>query len=373
MVKRQGSDSIELTNHISIECRPCSWRKLRGATYIGIVCDEVSFWYSDESYANPDSEVLAAVKPGLLTTHGPLILAPSAYAKHGVLYETWRQHYGQQDSDTLVAYGTSRDLNPTLSQSEIDAEVRKDPARNQAEYLSIWRSDVTSYVDPTVVRACVSLNIVERQPKANLSYTAFCDPSLGAQDSMVVAIGHYEAARQVAVVDAVREAIPPFSPEAVSEEFAQLLKTYRIALITGDKVGGSWVAEQFGKFAIHYSPAAQPKTLLYQDCLAMLNSRRVDLLDHERTIVQFCNLERTSGRGGARDVIDHRRGMHDDLANAVSGLISLLIVRPKLNRDAFVRDADDAGDAVAERRRQVSEYWQGLSNHIFSTTGQWVR
>ena len=37
------------------------------------------------TYANPDVEVLAAARPGLLTTGGPLIMASSPYAKMGVL------------------------------------------------------------------------------------------------------------------------------------------------------------------------------------------------------------------------------------------------------------------------------------------------
>ena len=34
LIGRQSSDTIELTNDISVECRPASYRKLRGATYV---------------------------------------------------------------------------------------------------------------------------------------------------------------------------------------------------------------------------------------------------------------------------------------------------------------------------------------------------
>jgi hypothetical protein len=335
LVGRQTAETIELNNHISIECRPANYRRLRGATYVAAICDELCFWYSDDNYSNPDTEVLAAIKPGLLTTHGPLVMASSAYAQNGVLYNTWRQHFGQP-GDTLVAYGSSRDFNPTLPQSEIDAELKRDHARNAAEYLSQWRSDVAGFINAEVVRACVSHNTFERSPQRHHSYVAFCDPSLGATDSMTLCIGHYEANRQVVVVDAIRETQPPFSPEQVTEDFAAILKTYRVSTCTGDRVGGAWVAEQFGKFGILYTPAAQPKAMLYQDALALLNSRRVDLLDHDRTVAQFCALERSPGRGGGRDVIDHRPGAHDDVANAVAGLISTLLAGPgRYNLDAM--------------------------------------
>jgi hypothetical protein len=55
-------------------------------------------------------EVLASARPGLLTTRGSLLMASSVYAKHGVLFDSYRKHYGPD----LVAFGTSRDINPSL-------------------------------------------------------------------------------------------------------------------------------------------------------------------------------------------------------------------------------------------------------------------
>src|SRR3546814_6508614 len=74
------------------------------------------------------------------------------------------------------------------------------------------------------------------------------------------------------------------------------------------------------------SDREQPKSQLYQDMLPVLNSRRVELLDVSGLAVQIANLERRTARGG-RDSIDHPPNGHDDLANAVAGLIGLC-VRP---------------------------------------------
>src|SRR4029450_10136827 len=115
LIKGRTLDSIELTNNISIEVRPASFRKLRGPTYVGIIADELAFWFVDSSYANPDIEVLAAARPGLLTTGGPLIMASSPYAKIGVLWETFRKHYGPDGAPSvLVAKGASRDFNSSI-------------------------------------------------------------------------------------------------------------------------------------------------------------------------------------------------------------------------------------------------------------------
>jgi hypothetical protein len=59
-----------------------------------------------------------------------------------------------------------------------------------------------------------------------------------------------------------------------------------------------------------------------------LNAHRAELLDVPRLSAQLCALERRTARGG-RDTIDHPPGTHDDLANAVGGVIQRVIGGPK--------------------------------------------
>jgi hypothetical protein len=70
---------------------------------------------------------------------------------------------------------------------------------------------------------------------------AFVDPSGGSADSfaLVVADKHKRI-----VIDAVRERRPPFSPEDVVEEFAALLKTYRVS------TAGEFPRELFRKHGV---------------------------------------------------------------------------------------------------------------------------
>ena len=56
---------------------------------------------------------------------------------------------------------------------------------------------------------------------------------------------------------------------------------------------------------------------------AALSQRTVDLLDSDRLLNQLVGLERRTARGG-RDSIDHAPGGHDDLANAVAGVVAML-------------------------------------------------
>jgi hypothetical protein len=115
------------------------------------------------------------------------------------------------------------------------------------------------------------------------SYFAFVDPSGSSSDSFTLAIAHKEG--ETEILDVVRERKPPFSPEAVTEEFAKLMKSE-----------------------------------IYVDLLPLLNSRAIDLLENERLLHQLVSLERRTSRSG-NDSIDHAPKAHDDLANAAAGAL----------------------------------------------------
>ena len=135
---------------------------------------------------------------------------------------------------------------------------------------------------------------------------------------MTLAISHHQGG--IAVLDAIREVKPPFSPEVVVAEFAVLLKSYHIMTILGDRYAGEWPREQFRKHGITYEPSEKTKSDLYRDLLPSINSCLCDLLDNPKLIQQIVGLERRTARGG-RDSIDHAPGAHDDVANAVAGAL----------------------------------------------------
>jgi hypothetical protein len=262
------------------------------------------------------------VRPGLLTTRGPLFLISSAYAKRGVLWETYRKHFGPNGAPLiLVAKGTSRDFNPTLPQAEIDRALEADRARNSAEYLSEFRSDIESFVPLEVVEGCVG-DYHEMLPAAGVRYFGFCDPSGGSEDSFTCAVAH-RLDDQV-IIDAIREAHPPFSPERVVEDFSVLLKSYQIEKVSGDHYGGEFPRELFRKHDVKYELAKLTKSDLFRDMLPLLNSGRITLPRHDRLVAQLVGLERQVSRLG-KDSISHPAiaGAHDDIANAVAGAAML--------------------------------------------------
>jgi hypothetical protein len=73
--------------------------------------------------------------------------------------------------------------------------------------------------------------------------------------------------------------------------------------------------ESLAAQGIRCEQSAEPKSSLYTNLLPLLNSNRIELLDHTRLVAQLCGLERRTTRSG-RDSIDHAPGGHDDLAAA---------------------------------------------------------
>jgi hypothetical protein len=332
MVVSNRSDAFDLTNRVTIEVGTCSIRALRGYTIAAALLDEVAFW-RDENSSDPDVEVISSIRPGMLTIPGAMLLcASSPYAKRGALWDTYKRHFGKDDAPVLVWKATTRQMNPSVPQADIDAAMEADPARATAEYLAEFRNDIETFLSREAVEACVSPDVTARAPLSSLQYVGFVDPSGGSSDSMTLAIAHAETrdGKRAIILDAVAERKPPFSPEQVVEEFSALLKQYRIFTIHGDRYAGEWPREQFRKRGITYVPAAKPKSDIYLELLPHVSSRSLDLLDHPKLVAQLVSLERRTARGG-RDSIDHSPGAHDDMANAVAGAIYLASSRPAIS------------------------------------------
>lgn len=313
MVVRDTEELIELSNRTNIEIMTASHRSTRGYTVAACIMDEVAFWYSEG--ANPDTEIIRAIRPSLTTLNGKLIALSSPYARRGALWETYKRHYGK-NSPVLVAQAPSMLMNPALPPEIIKEAEREDPLSAAAEYGAQFRTDVESYVSIEAVEACTRPGPLEIMPASGCRYSAFVDPSGGVSDGFTICIVHKED--NCVVVDAVRSISPPFSPEAVVDEFSTLLHSYFIKSIKGDAYAGEWPREQFQKRGIVYYKSDKPKSALYQEFLPLLNSSRVELPPMQRLQDELIGLERRTSRGG-KDSIDHAPGAHDDIANAVAG------------------------------------------------------
>jgi hypothetical protein len=321
MIDDAKADVINLSNSVVIEIATASFRVTRGYTFAAVLADETAFWRSDDNSANPDTEIFRALRPGMASIPGAVLLnASSPYRRSGVLFNSFKRHYGHDDARVLVWKGTTAEMNPSIDPEVIAEAYEEDPQSAASEYGAEFRDDIADFVAQDVVDACVEAGCFERpMRKAAGPYMAFIDAAGGSgSDSMTMAITHREG--DIAVLDAVRERKPKFSPDDVVSEFAALLKAYGIHKAESDRWGGDWVGEAFRKAGITVEPCAKPKGDIYKELLPSLNARRCSLLDNPRLTAQLVGLERRVARGG-KDSIDHAPGGHDDVANAVAGAL----------------------------------------------------
>jgi hypothetical protein len=327
MLARMGhsrtAEAIHLRTGVSIEVHTANFRSIRGRTILAAICDEIAFWRSDES-ANPDTEIVNAIKPAMMTVPGGglLLCISSPYARRGVLWEAYRDHFGHDGDPKLVWQADTQAMNPSVPAGYIREQYEADPARAAAEIGAEFRRDVETFLTREAVEAVVMTGRRVLPPVSGRSYVAHVDPSGGSQDAMAFAIAHAERrdGRLVGVLDAKGEVRSPLSPDAVVEQFVAVLTQYGIRRVSGDHYAGEWPREAFRRHGIGYAVSDRTKSDIYREFLPLVTSGRVELVDDPRVVKQLLGLERRVSRSG-RDTIDHAFGDQDDLANAVAGAL----------------------------------------------------
>lgn len=321
-IARRTADEIELSTGIVVAVQTASFRTPRGFTCVGAIVDEIAFLRSDDA-ANPDQEIIRALRPSLATVRGSLLLGISSpYAQRGILFETHQRHYGVE-SDTLVWQAATTTMNPTIDRGLVDQALDEDPESASAEWLALFRRDLEALFRREAVDSVIARDRYELAPMPGFAYVGFVDPSGGSADSFTLAIAHRDAMGRP-VLDLIREKRPPFSPEGVCKEFAAELKRYCCRGVFSDLYAAEWPREQFAKRGITVEPSPMTRSELYLEMVPMVNSGGCELLDDPRFYGQLVNLQRRTGRTG-KDSVDHLPGGHDDVANAACGAMVMCV------------------------------------------------
>lgn len=357
-VQRTWAEGFDLSGGVSIEVATSSFRSVRGYSICVALADECCFWSSDDS-AEPDYEVINALRPGMANIPTSMLLcASSPYAKRGVMWDAYQKNWGKDDAE-LCWQAATREMNAGIPQNFIDDEYTRDPISAASEFGGEWRSDISAFVSREVIEACTETGVFERSPVSGIKYKAFTDPSGGSSDAFTLCIAHRDDGK--AVIDCVREVRPKFSPDDVCAEFSLVLKSYGLTSVVGDRYAALWPVERFKAHGVTYEQSARPKSELYQSLLPTLNSKQISLLDNSRINAQLVSLERRTSKGGA-EKIDHPPGpnSHDDLANVIAGAVSCL------GQKKYAYDSDlyfVSGDMTQEESSRAFQF-ERLANHM---------
>ncbi len=323
------ADTLALDNGVTIAAYPCRPAAIRGIRARVAVVDELAYFRSSDG--NPaDTEVLRAVRPTLATTGGKLIILSSPYSQTGALWDLHRQHYGRDESSTLVWVASAPTMNPTLPADYLERMRTDDPEAYRSEVLGEFRSGIASFIaDPDALDACVT-DRRELLPAPGVEYKAFADISGGQRDASVLAVAHAEGQR--AVVDCVRAWPAPHNPEAIIADAAALALSYRCRHVTGDRYAGQFPAQAFMRHGVGYRISDLDRSSLYVELLPKIlaGPGALELPNDAALMRELRGLERRRGFAG-KDRIDHRPGSHDDRANAVAGVVYLVAGRRRVS------------------------------------------
>jgi hypothetical protein len=334
-IVRQAGGIIEFRNEAMLEVATNDARLIRGRSAIAVLGSEASHWKTDEAAASNDEEVVGAATPSMAMCPdgGLLMLGSSVYRKRGYMYRKFRQLHGNDDAEDIVWFAPSSVMNPSLPASAIDKALEEDAAKARAEFLNIWREDLSDFIPADVLDACTDWGVSERPPLPNgaIKYIAWADAAGGTgKESFALAIAHKETKDRIVVLDLVRERKPRFIASAVVAEFAAILRQYKVTEVWGDAFAGGFHADAWADQRIKFKPAERSTSENYLALLPLLTQPgRVHLL-HDHTLrQQLTGLERHT-HAGDRESVSHAatQSAHDDVAAAAAGAIVLAASRP---------------------------------------------
>jgi hypothetical protein len=241
------------------------------------------------------------------------------HRKVGYMYRQYRRLFGNDDAEDLCWFAPSATMNPKLPSGVVANAIAENKSKASAEFLNIWREDIADFMPLDVIEGTTDWGVTERPPVKGTFYFAYGDPAGGTgKDSFTLAIAHL-GEKDVLFVDAIRERVPRFVTADVIRDYIALLRTYCIDTIMSDDYGGGHYADEWRRGGMKWRDSPK-KSDIYVAFLALLEAKRAVVLDHSKYRTQAAALERRIV--GGNEIIDHPASTHDDVVNAVAGVLT---------------------------------------------------
>jgi hypothetical protein len=357
-IARQDRTVIEFRNGAALEIGTNDARLIRGRSAIAVLGSECSHWKTDEAAASSDEEVVGAATPSMAMCPdgGLLMLGSSVYRKRGYMYRRYRELHGNDDAGAVCWFAPSQVMNPSLPARAVDKALEEDTAKARAEFLNVWREDLSDFIPIDIIDACTDWGISERPPQPNVKYIAWADAAGGTgRDSFALAIAHRIAKDRTVVLDLVRERKPRFVSSAVVAEFAAILRQFKISEVWGDSFAGGFHADAWASHKIKFKPAERNTSENYLALLPLLTQPGRTRLLHDHALRhQLAGLERRT-HAGDRESVSHAntQSAHDDVAAAAAGALVLAALRPSYNFWLPLGPDDSADDSARTGSRSL--------------------
>ena len=320
---------LELDNGITIAIHPSSFRSIRGLSVVSCICDEIAFWWTEDNYANPDAEVVRAVRPAMATfPHGKLLLVSSPYTMSGVLWDVWQKR--GKDKETLVWHASTALMNPTVTEQFLAKERKRDPENFRREYLAEFTEAISSFLSADAVQQCVIEGRTELSPNRKVfHYIAAVDAAYKG-DQFTICIAHDDKDREKVVIDHLGgwqgSRKHPLKLSGVMPQIRSLADRYGFSKVRGDQFGAEPLKDVFKRYGLSYRErtfTSGSKADIYATLRTLVTDGGIELLDHKSSLGELRGLELELLPGGALRIGHSRHGKaRDDYADAIALAVS---------------------------------------------------
>lgn len=353
-------DALEEPHHpadggIELERRPVVFRVftasiagVSGPTCIGTLCDEVAKWHDDDTGANPATEVLASLRPTLLTQpNAKMFLSSSPFG----FLDAHAKAFEEGETDRQLAFHAATwTAHPALTEEMTRAE-EPDPAVWAREYAAIPQEALeSSILSPVLLDRATRGGEVGRE--YGCFYVAFIDPAFrGNAWTLVVATKRLVAGRLARAIVCCREwrGTPgkPLDPERVLGEIAACIGPYGIDMVTTDQHAGDALVALARRIQVRISETeTKPLRIVVEPMTAPLKLQRwedvgtwfaegcVEIPKHAQLRADLLAArKRLTPNGYTVTLAETPDGRHADFAPAAAGALS------KASRDPVVKDS----------------------------------
>ena len=333
------AQELELDNGITIAIHPSSFRAIRGLSVVCCICDEIAFWWTEDNYANPDAEVVRAVRPAMATfPYGKLLMVSSPYAMNGVLWDAWRKR--DRDEEVLVWHAPTQLMNPTVTERFLKKEKERDPENYQREYEACFTDAISSFLSAEAIQQCVVVGCKELPPSCNKShYVAAIDAAFKG-DTFTICIVHKDKQKGKVIIDYLSgwqgSKKHPLRLSDVIPKIKSLADRYGFRRVHGDQFGAEPLKDAFRRSNLFFEErpfTSQSKADIYATLRTLIADGMIELLDHERSLKELRGLELELLPGGAVRIGHPRHGKaRDDYADSMALAVNEVLARDRRPR-----------------------------------------
>jgi phage terminase large subunit-like protein len=337
MISGEPHDNeVDLVNGITISVLAANQRTARGFSIVCCIFDEEAFFFDDATNANPASEILKAIRPGMSgCPTAKLVRISSPFAKVGNLWESWRDR--ARHPEVLTWKLDTRTMNPSIDRAFLDAEEARDPESFAREYDGQFYESTSAFLPADAVEACVVRDRIELPPQQGVQYWSALDVAFKGDFfafCIVNRVGSKVVQSFIRSWKGSRSS--PVNLAQVLSEIVSTLRSYHCWKIHGDSVCSEPVRQALASQGVEFVQATTLGTRaapIWSTLRTLVTSREMELLDDAQTITELKRLELVVTSGGNQRV--EASSGHDDRA-VVLALSSHQAVAQQVTRKPFI-------------------------------------